>query len=509
MLKRASCACPRSRSRLLCLGFLVAVAGVAGAGPSQANDAEKARQARELVQAGKPEEAIPIYEELIRAAPGEVTLRMNLCIAQYKAKRFRDAIESAEAVLRARPDLVTAHLFLGASYLDLGEAARAVAPLERVVAAQPNERNARLMLGQALLAFGHSEEAVTHLQAAASLMPDNPKAWLGLVRTYEALAARAAQELDSGAPGSGYWHAWKAEEEKRRRRYGAALRHYREALIRLPALSGLHAGLAEMYEQAARPDLAVQERRGEEALAPPDCSAHEVQCAFRRGEHTKVIALGKADRSPEALYWLARSWQELSQAARERLAKLPDSPEKCLLIAQEHESRGLYLEAAKQYRRALELEPGHPVAETKLAIALFHSRDYAGALPLIQTLLRAKPDSSELHFLHGASLLNMQQPESAIPHLETALRLDPQYTPARAALGHALLNLGQAEAAIPHLKAALVADEDGSRRFQLARAYQLAGRSEEAALMLQEYEAYRAMVEERRNRDERLPDSLK
>ena len=62
--------------------------------------------------------------------------------------------------------------------------------------------------------------------------------------------------------------------------------------------------------------------------------------------------------------------------------------------------------------------------------------------------------------------------------------------PAHAALGQALLQTGRAQDAIPHLKAALPIDEDGSARFQLFRAYAIAGRSESAKQALLDYKEF-------------------
>ena len=58
---------------------------------AQSDPAQKAKQARDLVLAGKAEEAIPIYLELARAAPNDAAMLVNLCIAEFKARRFRDA----------------------------------------------------------------------------------------------------------------------------------------------------------------------------------------------------------------------------------------------------------------------------------------------------------------------------------------------------------------------------------------------------------------------------------
>ena len=93
--------------------------------PAQTGDAAKLHRGRELMAAGKTEEALTVYEELVHASPDDPSLRINLAIVQFKAGRYRQVVENCERVLRAQPDLWTANLFLGAGYVELGEPARA------------------------------------------------------------------------------------------------------------------------------------------------------------------------------------------------------------------------------------------------------------------------------------------------------------------------------------------------------------------------------------------------
>src|SRR3954452_21096666 len=88
--------------------------------------AQEAQRANELVTTGKIEQAISIYDRLVRAFPSNPGLLLNLCIAEFKARRYHDAIEHARAALKLKPDLAPANLFLGGSYLELGDPAKAL-----------------------------------------------------------------------------------------------------------------------------------------------------------------------------------------------------------------------------------------------------------------------------------------------------------------------------------------------------------------------------------------------
>ena len=89
----------------------------------------KSRQAKELMAAGKFADAIPLYEELVRAVPGNPGLLLNLGLAEHMAGQHRKAIPHLEAVLKTQPDNVPALVSLGVAHLELGEPAQAVAPL--------------------------------------------------------------------------------------------------------------------------------------------------------------------------------------------------------------------------------------------------------------------------------------------------------------------------------------------------------------------------------------------
>jgi predicted Zn-dependent protease len=123
-----------------------------------------------------------------------------------------------------------------------------------------------------------------------------------------------------------------------------------------------------------------------------------------------------------------------------------------------------------------------------MARLLFIGREYEDARPLLEEILEREPGSAEMNLLLGELWVEQRQPEKGIPHLEKAAVGGPLQLRARAVLGRAYVDSGQAAKAIPHLEAALVTDEDGSLRFQLARAYQSTGQADRARRMRQEFQ---------------------
>lgn len=217
---------------------------------AQATDpAREAQRAQELVAAGKLDEAIRIYEGLVRNSPENPVLLLNLCVAEYTAKRFREAAATAAAALKLQPELLPARLFLGASNLELGQLAAAIESLKLVVAANPRERNGRLMLGLALLQDGQSAAAIEHLEAAAEMLPTSTRAWYGLGRAREALgetaAAKQAWERLMALPPSYDSHLHAAEAGSAEQRWREAAVEWQEALQLAPENSGVRLGLGE------------------------------------------------------------------------------------------------------------------------------------------------------------------------------------------------------------------------------------------------------------------------
>jgi len=216
---------------------------------AQAPDQGQARRAQEALAAGKAGEAIRIYQDLLANSPRNPILLMNLCVAEYTDRHYRDAVLHATAALQLQPDLLPARLFLGASQLELGDFAEAILSLRLVVSANPRERNARVMLGEALLKAGRPAEALEELRAAAEMLPDNPRVWYGLGRAHEALGqtsrAHEAWGRLAALPPSLEQHLHAAEVLSAGQRWREAVPEWQEALRMAPEKAAIRVGLGE------------------------------------------------------------------------------------------------------------------------------------------------------------------------------------------------------------------------------------------------------------------------
>jgi len=462
------------------LGMALSSAGL----QSTSDAVSKSNGADALLQSGKPEQAIPIYRALAVAFPAELSFRVNLAIALYKAGRYRQTIEECTVLTKRQPDLLPAWLFLAASHLKLGAALAAEEPLRKALTIQPNDPNAHVMLADVMLATAHWTEAADQYEITEQLMPDSPRVLFGLDRSYEALADESLKRLEAVAPGSAEHLALSAELEFDRGQVAPAFQHCRQALALQPSFREVHALVSSIYETTGHTDWAAVES----AKAVRDsetCAAPSPECEFLAGR-LREIASAKAE-SPNTIYWQARAFLDLSRQAFGRLQELPPSRERYEAAAVAEEKRGKYPEAAAAWKKALQFEPSNAPLRRQLALALCHSNDCVSALPLLKEQLSREPSSAEMNYLYGLALTSTRNPAEALPYLETAVRLNGTFLPARAALGEAYLEAGRPQPAIPHLKASIVEDETGSRHYQLAQAYQAAGMRVESSAVLREY----------------------
>jgi predicted Zn-dependent protease len=464
--------------------------------PAQELDlAGKSQLGKELMASGRFGDAAAVYRDLVAAMPGNAGLHLNLGMALHMAGRDRDALPQLEIALKMQPDLLPASLMLGAAHMRLGKPGAALAPLQKVVRLQPDNHDARSMLADALLALDRHAQAEPHLRRLAEAAPQNPAVWFSLGRTYEELAGRAFEELLQLDPESPFGLALVADARREQDQRTAAFHLYRLALQRRPGFRGLHAAVAGIYRASGYSDWARVEDEKERALPPADCARDALECAFAAGKLRDVAAAASKRKTAEARYWLVRAYNDLALAAFGKLASLPPSPQSHEWAARTHRNQERHAESAAEWRKALALAPGDPRLTMELAVTLRLARDLAGAQPLLGQLAAALPDSAEVNLLLGDVLLAQEHAERALPYLEKSVRLQADEPQARGALGRAYALLGRPAEAIPHLQRAVAADTDGSIRFQLARAYQAAGRVEQAQAAMKDYEGFRSALQ--------------
>ncbi len=446
-------------------------------------------QAHQALASGQYPQAISLYQKLIKLYPNVPGLKMNLGMAFYLWGDYQKAVPPlAAAVSSGQPDLLSASIFLGSSYVLTGQPGKAVPVLEGYLKHNPADPRAREALGDAFSALGRRREAAKQYRKLAELDASSAKAWYQLGKAYEALAGQAFDTLQQRAPESAYLFALIADSRVVRQQYRSAFLFYHKALDANPRLRGIHVAISRVYRATGHEDWATAEEQKESQLGLPDCPTEKIVCDFLQGRMIEVAQAGERLTTPEGLYWASQAYNQLAIQSFERLAAFPDSAESHQLRAEVNENQGKYLDAAKEWRKVLEITPRHPLAQRGLALSLFFAKDHQAAKAVIDELLKHEPDSSEWNYLTGEIFLAQEKADQALPFLLKAVAKQPDFLPAHASLGRAYLALEQPAKAMPHLERALPGDTDGNLHYQLARACQTTGNPERARAALQEYQ---------------------
>jgi tetratricopeptide (TPR) repeat protein len=304
---------------------------------------------------GNSSGAIGIIENLARAQPGSALVQLELGRTYAACARGKDAEAALERAVELDPNLADAWRELSEQRLRLGETASADAAYSRFrrLATDPPE------LADAYAAFDQSR-----LDAAEALVRRRLQEDTNVVAAFTLLAAIALRRGDD-----------LAEE--------AALNH---VLLQAPCDNTAR-------EQQVR--LMIRQGRTEEALPPIErlLAAEPGNSAYLL---LKVLALQLAERHAEGLAIITRL-----------IADHPDDADFWLLAGNQQRYIGHSREAIDDYRRAIELRPGHGMAYWALSnFETFHFE--ADEIETMQRQLAivpaAGPDRTGLEFSLGRAL---------------------------------------------------------------------------------------------------------
>ncbi|MGH9660736.1 MAG: tetratricopeptide repeat protein [Bryobacteraceae bacterium] len=138
-----------------------------------------------------------------------------------------------------------------------------------------------------------------------------------------------------------------------------------------------------------------------------------------------------------------------------------------------------FLDAARTYRSAAELQPDDPRFARAGARAFWQAREYPDARRLYAAMAHRHGTDPEFLYEYGDTLARLEGPEAGLASLQRAVEAAPGLVAARGALGRVLMDLHRAAESVPHLEAGAAADP--TLLLPLSRAYKATGRAEDAA----------------------------
>ncbi len=128
-------------------------------------------RAGQLLQTGRPAEALPLLYEAAAHAPDNAGIRHDLGQVCLQAGRGRDAVEAFEAALAIKPRFALAKLHLGIALQSLGDDAAALSAYRSASESQPSLVEARYHAGALLETLGRRSEAIAAFRRAAATTP--------------------------------------------------------------------------------------------------------------------------------------------------------------------------------------------------------------------------------------------------------------------------------------------------------------------------------------------------
>ena len=301
-----------------------------------------------LAATGNIDEAILHYRRAIQEDPSYLLPRVNIGDALKTAGKTAEAIASYREALDIAPDFTEANQKLGRTLADMGRPDEAIPYLAKVVAMNPGLAEGQRDLGQVLVEAGKFHEAIPHLEQARSLTPDSARidyplgvALAAAGRLDEAIARfESCLAAPSGTVDPGNIHIDIGFALLAKGRTDEAIAHFERALSTMPRSANAHYGLGTALYLSRRDSVAALEHWRTAVAIEPNHIPALIRMAW-------VLATS-ADAS-------VRNGAEALEMARRAMAlSRGDNPELLDAIAAAYADRGLFADAARTARQALD-----------------------------------------------------------------------------------------------------------------------------------------------------------
>ena len=494
--------------------------------PSKDALVRAAGEAASLLAARRIEEALPLFEQMLKDYPGTRYLHYAYGSALASLGRKEQAEAQFREEARVSPKSALPHMRLAALAIEAHRMKDAQVSAENAVKLAPQWAPAHEMLAKVLQASGSAAQATTELATAKRLSyvpavdeelasayarggPDQAETHTeaSLPPAGEDLAARAAAERDAGDLTAAI-RDYQAEVKRRpdweegwqqlgtllyaTGRHPEAVAAFKKLVQLNPRLGSAWAllGLSE-FETKDYKNALIHLQHGQElgltgnAAAMQTARYHLAALLNLNGEFDRAMELLVPEIGPGPFQ------EQVRQAMGIALLRMPVLPDQ-----------------VPTADRALVRSAGETAA------LLAQSR-YDEAFPLLKQMLKDHPGTPFLHFANGSALASLSQyeeaemefreeakisPQSALPYIrmasialrlhhgedaaaaaQRAVELTPQSFTAHYMLGRALLETGKPEQAVKEFETANRLEPSSPEvHFNLARAYAKAKMPEQA-----------------------------
>jgi tetratricopeptide (TPR) repeat protein len=437
----------RSTRRGICpivLGLVLVCAPFTHSVPSaQQADAQAVfNQALGLLQSGKTADALSVIDDAIAAGARDPALYNLKGLAAGELGRNQEAEDSFRTVIRLNPNVAMGYNNLGVLLAKLGRHQEAANAFREAQTREPQNFNALLGLGTSLAALHNYDDAASYLQKAWNLQPGDFQCgyeWAhALLEAMQLPAAKKVlnqlsvpQEPDSAAK----YYSLAGVVAERMNEFASAAKYYGQAY-------GLTPGSYDIYLALVRSTLSMDSQPGKTTLPtpPPGLSASQnlalgllfaSRNLFEQATPRFEAAL-QADPSNEvAILNLAlaeKSTGKSSEAMARLQSTLASHPSAVLYdaLGSMDEESGQYVDAVRNYQRAVELDPTNEQYYFDLGVEYLIHFTFGPAAEVYRVGTQKFPTSSRQYLGLGFSHYAVREYRQAADAFTTALELDPE-----------------------------------------------------------------------------------
>ncbi len=224
--------------RVCILGFALLSFGMAPSSGVCADDLRtKLAEAKSYEGQGQFEEAIKVYESILKESPSSNESRLGLGRSLANFGRCEEAAKVLQPIVQNRGETET---LVGVCYFRTHDYKAAITRLEPAVHLAPASKEARLYLGRSYAAAGRPEKAVLTLKSWLERNGNDVDVLYWIGKFYEDLGTRAFQKMAETYPNSYMVYQLQGEQEFDKKDYKKAMAAFDKALAIAPGAPGLH-----------------------------------------------------------------------------------------------------------------------------------------------------------------------------------------------------------------------------------------------------------------------------
>lgn len=356
--------------------------------------------------------AAKVNAQVLDESPADVEAIIQKGQILTRQGRADDAVLTLQSALKTQPNNPTLHYSLGAAYNQARKQDLAEAEWRKTVELRPQALDAQEALAALELNRRDFNQLVVTVQALIQLLPNSPLGY-----SYRAAASESRGDLKSAendlnkamavAPKSSLGYTRMGELLTAEKRLPEAEKEFQRALQVNPNDVEAVRGIATDYFAERRPDEAVAYVRSQLAKAPENVNYNLFlgQLLARQkdypGAEAALLKAADLSKNNSAVLNLLAEVQTVEGAKDRAIATYqrdiqanPRDPQAYVSLGVLEQNQGNWQQAQELYRKALAVQPDHPVAANDLAYAMVdHGGNLDVALSLAQTARQALPDS--------------------------------------------------------------------------------------------------------------------